>query len=60
MIKVKRSHIEAFAERLKGLMDEIEAKCAADCVARMPICTDINVCKYCDFKTICNREVKDE
>ena len=60
VIKVKRSHIEAFAERLKGLMDEIEAKCAADCEARMPICTDINVCKYCDFKTICNREVKDE
>ncbi|MBR4438206.1 MAG: PD-(D/E)XK nuclease family protein, partial [Bacteroidales bacterium] len=60
VIKVKRSHIEAFAERLKGLMDEIEAKCAADCVARMPICTDIAVCKYCDFKTICNREVKDE
>lgn len=60
VIKVKRSHIEAFAERLKGLIDEIEAKCAPDCVARMPICTDINVCKYCDFKTICNREVKDE
>ena len=60
VIKVKRSQIEAFAERLKGLIDEIEAKCASDCVARMPICTDINVCKYCDFKTICNREVKDE
>ena len=60
VIKVKRSHIEAFAERLKGLMDEIEAKCAADCVARMPICKEIDVCKYCDFKTICNREVKDE
>ena len=60
VIKVKRSQIEAFAERLKGLIDEIETKCASDCVARMPICTDINVCKYCDFKTICNREVKDE
>ena len=60
VIKVKRSQIEAFAERLKGLIDEIEAKCAPESEARMPICTDINVCKYCDFKTICNREVKDE
>lgn len=58
VIKVKRSQIEAFAERLKGLLEKIEAKCATESEARMPVCTDSEVCKYCDFKTICNREVK--
>ena len=60
VIRVNRAQIEAFAQRLKLLLEELEGKCSPSVEGRMPVCSNYKSCTYCDFVTICNREVKDE
>lgn len=60
VIRVNRAQIEAFAERLRALIEELEGKCSPSVEGRMPVCSSEKGCTYCDFVTICNREVRDE